>query len=466
MLVAFFAFVLLGQTAKAPKKCIHPSPKPHAFWICCTMFPLCSKRLADFPRTTVALQKLKPCKDVKGWGYEPSGWAAAAVVGDPRAGSPTILEASLPQPKPGEASCDCECVDDGKLDQWGLRGAKRDLETLTTPPSLPLHPLTTHRGRSLPRGCPSRMRWRGKPPPFSAAPASSPASVSPLLLLRLPLLVLLLINCSFSISSVAASTMRRQVAAFVQVPARTRSFFSHRPTAPIPSVFQPSPSCPARRVFCCATPTTSSPTATTPPKPAAAMRKLNESLQELQHIADYFPGTIKDNSTAFFHAPQAYATVPLALAAALHISPDRAVKLHEIGAVYIYRKMKFRRTRLIEDFPPASVEEGDLFRVYLFPRRFPECVTDYSSRVVWEDEEVMIVDKPPGCPCSLHVSNALEALDVAASASLGLPLIRWGREGGREGGRGGWVCWGLYIFFKLHISGTSFCFITQGVIDA
>lgn len=154
------------------------------------------------------------------------------------------------------------------------------------------------------------------------------------------------------------------------------------------------------------------------------MKQLKESLQELQQIADYFPGTIKDNSTAFFHAPQAYATVPEALTAALHISPERAQKLHEIGAVYIYRQMKFRRSRLIEDFPPVSVEEGDLLRVYLFPRRFPECVTDYSSRVVWEDEEVMIVDKPPGCPCSLHVSNALEALDVAASASLGVPLIR------------------------------------------
>lgn len=154
------------------------------------------------------------------------------------------------------------------------------------------------------------------------------------------------------------------------------------------------------------------------------MKHSRESLQDLQRIADFFPGTIKDNSTAFFHAPQAYATVPEALTAALHIPLDRAVKLHEVGAVYIHRQMKFRRTRFIENFPPISVKEGDLFRVYLFPRRFPECVTDYSSRVVWEDEDVMIVDKPPGCPCSLHVSNALEALDVVASASLGVPLIR------------------------------------------
>lgn len=157
------------------------------------------------------------------------------------------------------------------------------------------------------------------------------------------------------------------------------------------------------------------------------MKHSRESLQDLQRIADFFPGTIKDNSTAFFHAPQAYATVPEALTAALHIPLDRAVKLHEVGAVYIHRQMKFRRTRFIENFPPISVKEGDLFRVYLFPRRFPECVTDYSSRVVWEDEDVMIVDKPPGCPCSLHVSNALEALDVVASASLGVPLIRMNR---------------------------------------
>jgi 23S rRNA-/tRNA-specific pseudouridylate synthase len=54
-------------------------------------------------------------------------------------------------------------------------------------------------------------------------------------------------------------------------------------------------------------------------------------------------------------------------------------------------------------------------------------MTDYRSRVVWEDEDLLVLDKPPGCPCALHASNALEALDVAASASLGIPLIRLNR---------------------------------------
>jgi 23S rRNA-/tRNA-specific pseudouridylate synthase len=80
---------------------------------------------------------------------------------------------------------------------------------------------------------------------------------------------------------------------------------------------------------------------------------------------------------------------------------------------------------LIEKYPPSTVLEGDLFRVYLFPRRFPECMIDYTFRVIWENDDLLLVDKPPGCPCSLHVSNALEALDVAASASLGINLIRW-----------------------------------------
>lgn len=150
-----------------------------------------------------------------------------------------------------------------------------------------------------------------------------------------------------------------------------------------------------------------------------------KSLQDLREIASFFPGTPKDNSTAFFHASCEFATVPEAVATALHMSHDRAAKLHEIGAVYIYRQNKFRRTHLIEKYPPSTVLEGDLFRVYLFPRRFPECMIDYTFRVIWENDDLLLVDKPPGCPCSLHVSNALEALDVAASASLGINLIRW-----------------------------------------
>lgn len=43
------------------------------------------------------------------------------------------------------------------------------------------------------------------------------------------------------------------------------------------------------------------------------------------------------------------------------------------------------------------------------PRRFPRCYsTDYRQRIAYEDEDLLVVEKPAGCPCSLHVSNALE----------------------------------------------------------
>ncbi len=151
------------------------------------------------------------------------------------------------------------------------------------------------------------------------------------------------------------------------------------------------------------------------------------SLEDVQRVTSYFQDDTRDNSTAFFHAPREFATVPEAVAASLNISLDRALKLHEIGAVYVHRQAKFRRTLNFNlgDFPPVA--EKDLFRVYLQPRRFPDCAVDYRPRVVWEDEDLLILDKPPGCPCALHASNALEALDVAASASLGIPLIRLNR---------------------------------------
>lgn len=92
-------------------------------------------------------------------------------------------------------------------------------------------------------------------------------------------------------------------------------------------------------------------------------------------VAGYFPLDTKDNATCFFHVPPgspAFTSWPETVAAALHLSLDRAQKLHEIGAVYARRGGKFRRTRTFGDadwrFPPVAPVEGELIRVHLFPR--------------------------------------------------------------------------------------------------
>ena len=110
------------------------------------------------------------------------------------------------------------------------------------------------------------------------------------------------------------------------------------------------------------------PAAAAAPGDASALPPVLE-MQDLQRVASYFPADgPKDNSTAFFHSLPGASTFPEAIEAALQIPLDRATKLHEIGAVYVHRGGKFRRTRNLTDFPPSGPIEKDLVRVYLYPR--------------------------------------------------------------------------------------------------
>ena len=95
-----------------------------------------------------------------------------------------------------------------------------------------------------------------------------------------------------------------------------------------------------------------------------------KSVEDLKAISSYFP-EMKDNSTFFFYAPHDYDTFQGALADAMpNIDLERATKLHEIGAVYIHRDKKFRRTHRLEMTHPEStkVAKDELFRVYMYPR--------------------------------------------------------------------------------------------------
>lgn len=61
----------------------------------------------------------------------------------------------------------------------------------------------------------------------------------------------------------------------------------------------------------------------------------------------------------------------------------------------------------------------------VFVRVFRGCYVDYSNRILYEDSNLLVVDKPPGAPCSPHVSNSQDCLDVVVSAQLKIPpLIR------------------------------------------
>lgn len=62
---------------------------------------------------------------------------------------------------------------------------------------------------------------------------------------------------------------------------------------------------------------------------------------------------------------------------------------------------------------------GELLRVHPHPKRFPACAaTHWPSTLLHVDTDYVVLNKPAGVPCMSHESNALEHLQVAASAAL------------------------------------------------
>jgi len=91
------------------------------------------------------------------------------------------------------------------------------------------------------------------------------------------------------------------------------------------------------------------------------------------------------------------------------LSPDQLLSL---GAVYLNRR------RLRAD---AELGEGDVLRVHPLPRRFP-AHWDWRSRIVFEDEELLVIDKPAGLPVHPTCDNARENLVAGLEETLGRRL--------------------------------------------
>jgi len=102
--------------------------------------------------------------------------------------------------------------------------------------------------------------------------------------------------------------------------------------------------------------------------------------------------------------------------------------LIHLGAVYV-RKCKENKkgrqmlafSRRLED---GQIRKGSLVRVYTRPARFPVGDVDWRSRVLFEDGDYLIVDKPAGIPFQATRSNFRECLVQALTSALGFKV--WG----------------------------------------
>ena len=108
--------------------------------------------------------------------------------------------------------------------------------------------------------------------------------------------------------------------------------------------------------------------------------------------------------------------------------------LIHLGAVHVRKckeNKKGRRmlpwSRRLED---GQIRKGSLVRVYTRPARFPVDDVDWRSRVLFEDGDYLIVDKPAGIPYQATRSNFRECLVQALTSALGFKV--WGLHRSRS----------------------------------
>jgi 23S rRNA pseudouridine1911/1915/1917 synthase len=107
----------------------------------------------------------------------------------------------------------------------------------------------------------------------------------------------------------------------------------------------------------------------------------------VQHLLASKPGTLSD-----------------VLAMSLQLKPEQVDFLCDLGAVYL------NESRLKPCSKNMHIEEGAYLRVHSKPRRFESELLKYPECVIYQDENLLIVNKPSGLPVHPTVDNTRENL--------------------------------------------------------
>jgi len=97
------------------------------------------------------------------------------------------------------------------------------------------------------------------------------------------------------------------------------------------------------------------------------------------------------------------------LISSLELSASDVADLLQLGSIYLEGQ------RLREN---CEISEGTYVRVHTKPRRFPKNNFSWEERIVFSDENFLVVNKPAGLPVHPSVDNCLENLQMYLSSHL------------------------------------------------
>ena len=88
------------------------------------------------------------------------------------------------------------------------------------------------------------------------------------------------------------------------------------------------------------------------------------------------------------------------------LSADEFSYLLSLGAVYVRPfGSEAKPARVISDL---EVDNGDYIRYHTDPRRFPTDHIDWSKRILYDNDDYVVIEKPAGIPCNPTVDNLHE----------------------------------------------------------
>lgn len=93
----------------------------------------------------------------------------------------------------------------------------------------------------------------------------------------------------------------------------------------------------------------------------------------------------------------------------LELQLEKVRFLREFGCVYV------NNSRCLENKP---IETGTYLRVHQNPRRFPTEVFRWPTQKIFENEQLLVINKPSGLPVPATVDNIQESLSALLSREL------------------------------------------------
>ncbi len=98
----------------------------------------------------------------------------------------------------------------------------------------------------------------------------------------------------------------------------------------------------------------------------------------------------------------------------LSLNLEESLNLVKLGAVYLQHK-RIRQN--------AVVNSGDYLRVHTKPRRFPGHDVQWAQRVLFSNDDLLVVNKVSGIPVHATVDNVQENIQAYLEKSLQLTLF-------------------------------------------